>query len=89
MKTKEYSMREMIIDQCLGTGREFTREDVTLTRAHWRNRKGNFSHGVNFFKKSLAKSKILCYLCRQFAITSDLLNSGGYSCREIIAPTIL
>ena len=51
MKTKEYSMREMIIDQCLGTGREFTREDVTLTRAHWRNRKGNFSHGVNFKKK--------------------------------------
>ena len=28
MKTKEYSMREMIIDQCLGTGREFTREEL-------------------------------------------------------------
>ena len=28
MKTKEYSMREMIIDQCLGTGREFTRESL-------------------------------------------------------------
>ena len=26
MKTKDYSMREMVIDQCLGTGREFTRE---------------------------------------------------------------
>ena len=26
MKTKEYSMREMVIDQCLGTGRDFTRE---------------------------------------------------------------
>ena len=26
MKTKEYAMREMVIDQCLGTGREFTRE---------------------------------------------------------------
>ena len=28
MKTKDYSMREMIIDQCLGTGREFTREEL-------------------------------------------------------------
>jgi DnaJ-class molecular chaperone len=28
MKTKEYAMREMIIDQCLGTGREFTREEL-------------------------------------------------------------
>ena len=28
MKTKEYSMREMIIDLCLGTGREFTREEL-------------------------------------------------------------
>ena len=26
--TKDYSMREMIIDQCLGTGREFTREEL-------------------------------------------------------------
>ena len=26
MKTKEYAMREMILDQCLGTGRDFTRE---------------------------------------------------------------
>lgn len=26
MKTKDYSMREMVIDQCLGTGREYTRE---------------------------------------------------------------
>ena len=25
MKTKDYSMREMILDQCLGTGQEFTR----------------------------------------------------------------
>ena len=28
MKTKDYSMREMIIDQCLGTGREYTREEL-------------------------------------------------------------
>ena len=28
MKTKEYSMREMVIDQCLGTGREHTREEL-------------------------------------------------------------
>lgn len=26
MKTKEYAMREMVIDQCLGTGWEYTRE---------------------------------------------------------------
>lgn len=26
--TKDYSMREMIIDQCLSTGREFTREEL-------------------------------------------------------------
>ena len=26
MKTKDYSMREMVIDQCLGTGRAYTRE---------------------------------------------------------------
>ena len=26
MKTKEYAMREMILDQCFGTGKEFTRE---------------------------------------------------------------
>jgi len=26
MKTKEYAMREMILDQCFSTGREFTRE---------------------------------------------------------------
>ena len=31
MKTKEYSMREMIIDQCLGTGREYTREELQTT----------------------------------------------------------
>ena len=28
MKTKDYSMREMIIDQCLGTGRAYTREEL-------------------------------------------------------------
>lgn len=28
MKTKEYAMREMVIDQCLGTGREYTREEL-------------------------------------------------------------
>lgn len=27
-KTKDYSMREMIIDQCLGSGQEFTREEL-------------------------------------------------------------
>ena len=30
MKTKDYSMREMIIDQCLGTGREYTREELMV-----------------------------------------------------------
>ena len=28
MKTKDYSMREMVIDQCLGTGRAYTREEL-------------------------------------------------------------
>lgn len=26
--TKDYAMREMIYDQCLGTGREYTREQL-------------------------------------------------------------
>lgn len=26
--TKDYSMREMVLDQCLGTGREYTREQL-------------------------------------------------------------
>ena len=30
MKTKDYAMREMIIDQCLGTGREYTREELQV-----------------------------------------------------------
>ena len=44
MKTKEYALREMIIDQGLGTGRGHTREELqTAVNGALESRGGNLS----------------------------------------------